>query len=69
MNMSEEGSSFWITLAEKFLGLLLIIVSIILIYFTATSTSTLGVFTGLFGFLAAVVLVGGAFMIIVRPPE
>jgi uncharacterized membrane protein HdeD (DUF308 family) len=67
--MSEEGSSFWITLAEKFIGLVLIIISLVMIYFTATSTSTLSVFTGLFAFLSAVVLIGGAFLIIVRPPQ
>jgi hypothetical protein len=67
--MSEEGSSFWLKLSEKFLGLLIIVISIIMIYFTATSTDILGAYTGLFGFLSAVVLVGGAFMLIIRPPE
>jgi uncharacterized membrane protein HdeD (DUF308 family) len=69
MDMSEEGASFWITLAEKFIGLILIIVSILMIYFTATSTSVLTVFTGLFAFLGAVLLIGGAFLIIVKAPE
>jgi hypothetical protein len=67
--MSEEGASFWITLTEKFIGLILIIVSILMIYFTATSTSVLTVFTGLFAFLGAVLLIGGAFLIIVKAPE
>ena len=67
--MSEEGSSFWLNLSEKLIGLLVIAISIIMIYFTATSTSTLGAYTGLFGFLGAVVLVSGAFMLIIRPPE
>jgi uncharacterized membrane protein HdeD (DUF308 family) len=69
MDMSEEGESFWITLAEKFIGLLLIIVSILMIYFTATSTNVLNVFTGLFAFLSAILLIGGAFLIIVKAPE
>ena len=66
--MSEEGS-LWVGLAEKFFGLILVILSIIMIYFTATSTDTLSIYTGLFGFLSAIVLIAGAFMIVVKPPE
>jgi hypothetical protein len=67
--MSEEGSSFWITLTEKFIGLILVCLSIALFYLTATSTSALSVATGLFAFLGVVVLVGGAFLIVTKPPE
>jgi heme/copper-type cytochrome/quinol oxidase subunit 4 len=67
--VSEEGSTFWISLTEKLIGIILIIVSIIMFYYTATSTDTLNVFTGLFAFLSVVVLVGGAFLIVVKPPE
>ena len=67
--MSEEGSSFWITLTEKLIGLILISLSILLFYFTATSTNVLSASTGLFAFLGVVVLVGGAFLIITKPPE
>ncbi len=67
--MSEEGSSFWISLTEKLVGIILIIVSILMFYFTATSTDTLNVFTGLFAFLGVVVLLGGVFLIVVKPPE
>jgi hypothetical protein len=66
--MSETGL-FWIKIAEKFFGFLLIILSILMIYFTATSTTSLGVFTGLFAFLSALPLIAGAFLIIVKPPE
>ena len=66
--MSETGS-FWIKMAEKFFGFLLIILSILMIYFTATSTTSLGVFSGFFGFLSAVPLIVGAFLIVVKPPE
>ena len=66
--MSEEGS-FWINLAEKLFGLILIIISLLMIYFTATSTAALGIFTGLFGFLSAVILIAGAFLMIVKAPE
>jgi hypothetical protein len=67
--VSEERESFWITLAEKFFGLLLVAVSLILLYFTFTSTAALGLFSGLFGFLGFVVLIAGAFMIVVKAPE
>jgi hypothetical protein len=67
--MSEEGPSFWLSLTEKVLGIILVIISIIMLYFTATSTSALTVATGLFTFLGVVVLAGGAFLIITKPPE
>jgi uncharacterized Tic20 family protein len=67
--MSEEGPSFWLTLTEKIMGLVLIIVSIMLIYYTATSVNVLSVFTGLFAFLSVVLLLGGAFLIVVKAPE
>ncbi len=64
-----EGGSIWIGLAEKLFGLILILVSILLFYFTYTSTASLSVFTGLFGFLSTIVLIAGIFLIIVKPPE
>jgi len=67
--MSEEGPSFWLTLTEKIMGLVLIIVSIMLIYYTATSVNVLNVFTGLFAFLSVMLLLGGAFLIVVKAPE
>jgi preprotein translocase subunit SecY len=68
LDMSDESGSLWIKLAEKFFGLLLIVVSALLIYFTATS-GTLGVYAGLFYFLSVVILIAGAFLVIVSPPE
>jgi hypothetical protein len=67
--MSEEGDSFWISLTEKLIGLTLIILSILMFYFTATSGSVLSIYTGLFAFLGVVVLLGGAFLIVIKPPE
>jgi len=67
--MSEEGSSFWITLTEKIIGLFLVVLSIVLFYFTATSVSALTISTGLFAFLGVVVLIGGVFLMITKPPE
>ncbi len=66
--MSEEGS-IWISLAEKIFGLILIILSVVLMYFTATSTNVLGAFTGIFAFLGLLILVAGSFLIVVKPPE
>jgi hypothetical protein len=64
-----EGDTFWLSLAEKFFGLILTIVGALFLYFTVTSTAALGVFTGLFGFLSIVVLITGLFLLLVRPPE
>jgi preprotein translocase subunit SecY len=66
--MSEEGS-FWITITEKIIGLVLIIISAVMLYFTGTSGSTLGAFTGFFGFLGVIILIAGGFLIIVKPQE
>ena len=67
--MSDETGSFWIKLAEKLFGLVLIIVGAVTLYFTATSTDTLGAYTGLFVFLSIVILAVGVFLLIVSPPE
>ncbi len=66
--MSEEGN-FWVTLTEKIIGIILIIVSITMLYFTFTSDVALGTYTAFFGFLGVIVLVAGAFLIMVKPPE
>jgi hypothetical protein len=68
-NGMSEGDTFWLSLAEKFFGLILTIVGALFLYFTVTTTATLGVFTGLFGFLSIVVLIIGLFLLLVRPPE
>jgi membrane-bound ClpP family serine protease len=68
MEMS-DGDTFWVSLAEKFLGLLLTIIGALFLYFTLTSTAALAGFTGLFGFLSVVVLLIGLFLLVVRPPE
>jgi hypothetical protein len=67
--MSEEGETFWVSLAEKFFGLLLTIIGALFLYFTATSTAALGVFTAFFGLLSIIVLAVGLFLLLVKPPE
>jgi hypothetical protein len=69
MYMSSEGVSFWLGLAEKFFGLILIVLSIVMIYLTATSVAVLGAFTALFAFLGVAVLVAGALLVIFKAPE
>ena len=64
-----EGDTFWLSLAEKFFGLLLTVIGALFLYFTLTSTVALGVFTGFFGFLSIVLLLIGLFLLIVRPAE
>jgi hypothetical protein len=66
--MSEQDT-FWISLGEKFFGLILLIVGIILLYFTLTSIDTLAAFTAFFVFLSVVVLALGIVLLIARPPE
>ena len=50
--MSEEGDTFWVSLSEKFLGLIVTIIGALLLYFTVTSISALAAFSGFFGFLS-----------------
>ena len=66
--MSDEGDTFWVSLAEKFFGLLLVIIGAVMLYFTVT-TSGLGAFTAFFGVVCAVVLIIGLFLLLVKPPE
>jgi|YelNatPaOPRAMG01_1025707.scaffolds.fasta_scaffold73777_2 hypothetical protein len=64
-NMSEEGG-FGVTAAEKFFGLILLIVGALATYFTLTSSDVLSVYTGFFGFLGIVLLALGIFLIIAK---
>jgi hypothetical protein len=64
--MSEEGGGFGITFAEKFFGFIIIIIGIMATYYTFTSTSALGDFTGFFGFLSIFLLAIGIFLVIAK---
>jgi hypothetical protein len=64
--MSEEGGGFGITFAEKFFGFIIIIIGALATYYTFTSTSALGDFTGFFGFLSIFLLVIGIFLLIAK---
>jgi hypothetical protein len=63
--MSEE-SGFGITVAEKFFGLILLIVGALATYYTFTSNQSLGTFTGFFGFLSIILFALGLFLIIAK---
>ena len=69
--MSEEGDTFWPSLAEKFFGLIVVIMGAILLYFTATSTGAggLGGFSVFFGVVSFILLAIGLFLLLVRPPK
>ncbi len=67
--MSEEGDTFWVSLAERLFGLLLIVIGAVMLYFTATSTDTLGPFSVLFGALSVILVILGIFLLLVKPPE
>jgi hypothetical protein len=62
--MSETGS-YWVTLAEKIIGIVLIIISGLMIYYTAT-TSVLGKFDMIFLILGVVVLIVGIILLIIK---
>jgi len=66
-----EGESYWLVLAERLVGIILIIISAVMLYFTATSTGSdsLGVYSWLFIVLGVVVLIVGIFLLLVRPRE
>ena len=66
--MSEEAG-YGLRAAEKFFGLLLLIIGALATYYTFTSTKALGGYTGLFGFLSIILLAVGLIMIIAKTEE
>jgi len=66
--MSDEGDTFWVSLAEKLFGVLIVVIGAIMLYFTAT-TSGLGAFTAFFGVLSVIMLIIGLFLLLVKAPE
>ena len=63
--MSEEGS-FGVNALEKFFGVIILIIGVVSMYYTFTSTSVLGTFTGVFGFLGLVLVILGVFLLIAK---
>jgi hypothetical protein len=63
--MSEEGG-FGLVVAEKFFGLILIVIGALSTYYTFTSTQALRDYTGFFGFLSIIILALGIILIIAK---
>jgi len=61
-------NNIWVTLTEKICGIILIIISAIMLYYTAT-TEALGTFNTTFGFLGVVILIVGILLLIITPKE
>jgi hypothetical protein len=66
--MSDEGG-FGIGLAEKFFGLIIFVVGLLALYYTATSASTLGALTGFFIVLCLILVVLGLVLMIAKTSE
>jgi len=60
--MSEEGG-FGVAVAERFFGLMLVIIGGLAMYYTFTSTDALEAFTWFFGFLSIILVALGLFLI------
>jgi hypothetical protein len=67
--MSEEGDTFWVSLAEKFFGLIVLLIGGVMLYLTATSTDVLGAFSLFFGVVSFVLFAIGLFLLLVRSTE
>jgi hypothetical protein len=65
--MSIEGDTFWVSLAERVFGLVLVIIGGLLLYFTATS-ELLG-FSVFFGVISIILVIIGIFLIVVKPAK
>ncbi len=63
--MSEEGS-FGENAAEKLFGVIILLIGIVSMYYTLTSSSVLGTFTGVFAFLGLILIILGAFLLIAK---
>jgi hypothetical protein len=61
--MSEEEGSFGLNLAEKFFGLILIVIGAVGLYYTVTSTAVLLSATGLFDLLLIIIVALGVVLL------
>jgi hypothetical protein len=66
--MSDEGG-LGIRLAEKFFGLILLVVGLIGLYYTVTSASVLGAETGFFSVMCLILIVVGLVLMIAKTSE
>ncbi len=66
--MSEQDT-FWIKLGQRGFGLLLLVIGIVMLYFTLTSLTELAAFSAFFGLLSVILLALGVVLMISKPPE
>jgi hypothetical protein len=66
--MSDQSDHYWISLAEKFFGFLLLVIGAIMLYYTAI-TKDLAQATWIFALLSIIILALGVFLIIAKAPE
>ncbi len=66
--MSEQDT-FWIKLGQRGFGLLLLVIGIVMLYFTLTSLTELAAFSAFFGLLSIILLALGVVLMISKPPE
>jgi heme/copper-type cytochrome/quinol oxidase subunit 4 len=59
----------WVILAEKICGIILIIISAIMLYYTTSSADILGTFSGMFTAIGIVILIVGILLLIITPKE
>jgi hypothetical protein len=64
--MSSEEGGFGLAVAEKFFGLILVIIGALAVYYTFTGMDFLGAYTGFFGFLSITLLAIGVVLITAR---
>ena len=66
--MSDEHISYWASFIERIFGIVLIVLGIVLLYFTIT-TEALGMFISFFSIISIVLVIIGVFLLLVKPAE
>ncbi|MDR2719979.1 MAG: hypothetical protein LBC03_04155 [Nitrososphaerota archaeon] len=64
-----KNNTYWVILAEKILGIVTIIISAIMLYYTATNADILGTHSTIFGALGAAILIAGILLLIITPKD
>jgi len=66
--MSDKQVSYWASFIERIFGIILIVLGIVLLYFTVT-TAALGMFMTFFSIISIVLVIIGVFLLLVKPAE
>jgi hypothetical protein len=62
-------SNILVILAGKICGIILIIISAILLYYTTSSADILGTFSGMFTAIGVIILIVGILLLIITPKK